>query len=172
MAEKDQRNDERAPEEEVLEEAEAEAKESGELRERLLRMAAEFDNYKKRVAKDIEGSKDLGHADVIARLLPIVDEFELALGALGKDEGNHKGVAMIYSNFVGILKGFGLKEIDARGKADPFRHEVVLTRESDREDGTIIEVVRKGYTINNVMLRPSSVIIAKKDTAGKNEKSG
>ena len=145
-----------------------EPSESDALKDRILRMAAEFDNYKKRVAKEIEGSKEAGKAEVITKLLPAVDEFELALDALGKEDEHRKGIALIYSNLMGTLKNCGLHEIESHGKFDPYKHEIVLTRESKEEDGMIIEVIRKGYMLNNIMLRPASVIVSRKET-GKEE---
>ncbi len=142
-------------------------KECAETKDRLLRMAAEFDNYKKRVAKDIDISKDSGKAEVIARLLPTIDEFELALGSSDEKDEHMKGMALVFSNLISSLKQFGLSEIDAKGKFDPYKHEIVLTRKgSGKEDGVIVEVVRKGYMMNNIMLRPASVIIAKSDAEG------
>ncbi len=142
--------------------------ECAELKDRLLRLAAEFDNYKKRVAKDIDGAKDMGRADVMLRILPTLDEFELALEASVEKQDEHmKGIALIFSNLVSALKGLGLKEINSDGKFDPYRHEIILGRDSSRPEGEIIEVVRKGYTLNNIMLRPASVIISKKESNDK-----
>ena len=140
---------------------EKEDKECAELRDRLLRLAAEFDNYKKRVAKDIDESKSRGNAEVIIKLLPTVDEFEIALTSMDSSTEHTKGVALVFSNFMSALKGFGLKEIDVKGAFDPYKHEIMLVKESNKEEGTILEVVRKGYTLNGIMLRPASVIVSK-----------
>ncbi len=137
-------------------------KEAADLRDRLLRMAAEFDNYKKRVARDIDVSKESGRIDVISRLLPTVDEFELALDALDMEDEKLKGMSLIYSNMMSTLKGFGLREIDTDGKFDPYKHEIMLVQENDGEEGRILKVVRKGYMLNSFMLRPASVIVAKR----------
>jgi molecular chaperone GrpE len=170
MAENDQKDEGAAAP--GKEDAEVKDSEAAELKDRLLRMAAEFDNYKKRVAKDIDNSKDLGRADVISKLLPTLDEFELAMASMGKEDENHKGIALIYSNLISTLKGFGLREIDAKGKADPYRHEIVMAQKSDTEDGTIIGVVRKGYMLNEIMIRPASVIISQNDAEKQEQKSG
>lgn len=135
---------------------------SEDLNDRLLRLAAEFDNYKKRTAREIDASKGLGRAEVIAKLLPVIDEFELALDSMDKNDDRSKGVALIYSNFIGILKGFGLKEITTSGAFDPYKHEIMLVREADQPEGTILEVIRKGYLLNDIMLRPASVMVSKK----------
>ena len=128
---------------------------AAEIKDRLLRLAAEFDNYKKRVAKDLENSHEAGRSEVIGKLLPTIDEFELAIKAFGKESDNERGVKLIFSNFISTLKGFGLCEIKAEGKFDPYRHDIVLTRNDGKADGEIIEVVRKGYMLNNIMLRPA-----------------
>ncbi len=131
-----------------------------ELKDRLLRLAAEFDNYKKRTAKDIDNAKAVGKAELARKLLQTLDEFELALRAMGKEGEHSKGIEMVYSNFLEALRSGGLEEIKAVGKADPYQHEVILTMESKEKEGTIIEVVRKGYSLNGIMLRPASVIVS------------
>ena len=130
-----------------------------ESRERLLRLAAEFDNYKKRVTKDIDNSKSVGKAEIVSKILPSIDEFELALSSSGKTE-NMKGMALIFSNLMGALKGAGLKESPVDGSLDPYRHEVLLVKDSYVKEGTILEVVRKGYMLNDIMIRPASVIVS------------
>jgi len=137
-----------------------------ELQDRLLRLAAEFDNYKKRAAKDIENSKIAGKAELINKLLSVVDEFELAMIAISKinDESMAKGIEMVYANLIGTLKSTGLKEIPTNSTYNPYNHEVIMVQESDRNEGTILQTVKKGYLLNDVLLRPASVIIAGKKT--------
>ena len=98
----------------------------------------------------------------------------MALYAIGKSEEsdcNVKGMELVFSNVLGTLKSAGLREIEAKGKYDPYRHEIMMTRESKEPEGTIIEVVRKGYSFNDLMLRPSAVIVSKgSDTTEENEK--
>lgn len=137
-----------------------EKEEVSEIKDRLLRLAAEFDNYKKRVAKESENARSIGKSEAITKLLPTLDEFELAIESMKNDEKS-KGITLIFSNFMGALKSLGLKEIDADGKFDPYRHEIMLATESEKPEGTIIEVIRKGYMLNDIMLRPASVIISK-----------
>ncbi|MCL4403502.1 MAG: nucleotide exchange factor GrpE [Candidatus Marsarchaeota archaeon] len=133
------------------------------MKESMLRLAAEFDNYKKRAKKDIDSAKMLGAADLMRQLFPILDEFELALLAISKstDKNLMKGIEMVYSNMSDTLRKYGLREIDTSGKFDPYKHEIVLARESTKEPGTIIEVIKKGYMFNEMVLRPAAVIIAK-----------
>ncbi len=137
---------------------------SAELKERMLRLAAEFDNYKKRTMKDIGDAKELGKAEMLKSMLNIVDEFDLMLVSAVKsdDKALAKGVELLYSNFMDALKRNGLREIEATGKFDPYRHEIMMVREEDgKEDGHILEVIKKGYALNDRMLRPAAVIVAR-----------
>jgi molecular chaperone GrpE len=164
LAEEEKENAERSsegPEREA--EESADSAEIADLRDRLLRLAAEFDNYKKRVAKDIDSSKRLGKAELMRSIVPVLDEFELAINAKGLDDETAKGIELVYSNLVDSLKREGLCVIDTEGKFDPFRHEIMLTKESGEEDGTIIGVIRKGYSMGDILIRPASVIVSKKN---------
>lgn len=136
----------------------------GEMREQLLRLAAEFDNYKKRTRSDIENAGTVGRASMAKELLPIIDEFELALIAAGRSEDKvlAKGIEMLYSNLLDVMKRNGLTVIEAQGKFDPYRHEIVMVKEDgSKHDGMILEVMKKGYMFKDMMLRPASVVIAK-----------
>ncbi|MGI0100245.1 MAG: nucleotide exchange factor GrpE [Candidatus Micrarchaeaceae archaeon] len=143
------------------------------LKERFLRLAAEFDNYKKRVRKDMDGAQEFGKAALVKDMLPIIDEFELAVLAISdvKDKNIVKGMEMLYSNFMEVLKKEGLKEIDADGKFDPYKHEIMMVKESGENDGAILEVLKKGYFFGDRLLRPASVIVSKnKENADSEEK--
>ena len=146
--------------------------EYAELRERMLRLAAEFDNYKKRTKSDVEKAQLLGKAEILKNLLPVLDEFELATLSISssQDKNLAKGVGMVYSNLIDSLEKEGLTEIDTNGIFDPYKHEIVVSKvDSKRKPGTILEVVKKGYTFNGMMLRPASVIIAKEGEEDKKE---
>ncbi len=132
-------------------------------KDRLLRLAAEFDNYKKRIKTDIEGAKGIGRAEFAKSLLPILDEFELALVVVRKSDDKNmvKGVELLYSNFYDVMKKSGLAEVECNGVFDPYKHEIVMTQEDDAKPGTVIEVTKKGYTFNGILLRPASVIVSK-----------
>ncbi len=147
-----------------------------ELKERLLRLAAEFDNYKKRTMKDIGEAKELGKAELLRSMLGIVDEFDLMLVSAMRsdDKALAKGVELLYSNFMDALKKSGLKEVDTTDKFDPYKHEIMMVREEDgKEDGHILEVIKKGYAFNGKMLRAAAVIVAKPKIAeADSEKDG
>jgi molecular chaperone GrpE len=145
--------------------------EKAEMREKMLRLAAEFDNYKKRTRKEVDEAGTMGKASLVKEILPVIDEFELAIMAMDKagDKDMRKGIVMLYSNFMDTLKRNGLSEINCEGRSDPFRHEIVMVRESPEKEGTILEVVKKGYEFNGKMIRHASVIVAKHED-GKNDK--
>jgi molecular chaperone GrpE len=154
--ENDSKNEEAAPEK-----AEQKPTAEEELKDRLLRLAAEYDNYKKRTMKEVEGAKLMGRAELMLKMLPILDEFEIALDALDIKVEKEKGLALVFSNFVDTLKKEGLTELVAKGVVDPYKHEIMLAKEGNEKEGTIIDVVRKGYMLNGIMLRPASVIVSK-----------
>ena len=134
------------------------------LKERMLRLAAEFDNYKKRVKVDIEKAQMTGKAEMLKNMLPVLDEFEIAMISVGsvQDKSVAKGIEMVYANLQDALEREGLTELDTDGMYDPYKHEIVVSRaDSKKKPGTILEVVKKGYTFNGIMLRPASVIISK-----------
>lgn len=167
----EKKNEEEDEPEEAVEASEGKDQ-YAELKESMLRLAAEFDNYKKRVKKELDSAERNGKMVLIKDLLPIVDEFELAMLAIGNADDNvGKGIEMLYSNLMDKLKKEGLKEIDAKGVFDPYKHEIVMVRESDKKEGTILEVVKKGYLFDDRLLRPSSVIIAKGKAKKDDEKS-
>jgi molecular chaperone GrpE len=158
----EKKNDNKEEQQKTEPEGHAEKKESpeDELRDRLLRLAAEFDNYKKRTAKEIENAKLVGKAEMARKLLSVLDEFELAMQAMKIDEKSDKGIGLVFSNFKEAFKKEGLNEIESDGVFDPYKHEIILAKGSKEKEGTIIEVVRKGYTLNSIMIRPASVIIS------------
>ena len=136
------------------------------MKERMLRLAAEFDNYKKRVKSDMEKAQATGKAEILKNLLPVLDEFELAMLSISQSQDRNlaKGVEMVYSNLIDSLEREGLVELAAEGIFDPYKHEIVVSKtDPSRKPGTILEVVKKGYTFNGLMLRPASVIVAKED---------
>lgn len=158
-------DDEEIHEDETPKVNEAQDNNYAELKEQMLRLAAEFDNYKKRVKKDIDNAENLGKAALIKDMLPVIDEFELAILAINDSKDKHvaKGIEMLYSNLMDTLKKEGLSEIEADGVFDPYRHEIMMAKESDEKEGTILEVVKKGYMFGDRLIRPASVIVSKKE---------
>jgi molecular chaperone GrpE len=132
------------------------------LEDRLLRLAADFDNYKKRVAR--ERDEYLAHANerLVKGLLPILDDLERALTAAAEHEEAtlEEGVRLVHRSLASVLEKQGVKTIDTAGKFDPHVHEALLSQPSEAEEGSVIDVVQKGYTLGDRVVRPARVVIA------------
>jgi len=134
-----------------------------EMTDTLKRLQAEFENYKKRVEKEKAEFVKYSHAGLIARILPVIDSFELALKNAGDREKFVDGMKMIYAQLYSALEAEGLRPIKASGEQfDPYKHEVLLKEESDKPEGTILEEFQKGYMLNDKVLRFSKVKISGK----------
>lgn len=135
------------------------------LNNRLLRLQADFLNYKSRTEKEKLSSYGNGVSDMILELLPVVDNLERALNTDNSENNTFKeGVQMVYTQLMGILDKKGLKEVEALHKQ--FDHNVhygVAFEASDEfEDGIILDVLQKGYTVNDKLVRPAMVRICRK----------
>ncbi len=136
-----------------------------ELKDKVIRQMAEFDNYRKRTEREKAQNYDIGAADFITKILPIVDNFERGMEALGEEEKETsyvQGFIMIYKQLKKVLDEAGVVEIEALGKEfDPLFHNAVLQQPSDEyESGVIMQVYRKGYMYKDKVLRHSMVIVA------------
>lgn len=135
------------------------------LNNKLLRLQADFLNFKARTEKEKISTYSNAISDVILDLLPVVDNLERALAA-ETSEGNSfkEGVQMVYNQFMGILNKKGLKEVESLHK--PFDHNVHygvgFEANDEYDDGIIIDVLQKGYTVNDKCIRPSMVRICRK----------
>jgi molecular chaperone GrpE len=135
-----------------------------ELTETLQRLQAEFENYKKRVEREKEEFLRYAKADLITKLLPILDSFELALKNTSDKEKFIKGVELIFAQLHSLLESEGLKPIKAVGeKFDPYKHEVLMKQKSDKDEDIILEELQKGYMLNDKVLRHSKVKVSKKE---------
>ncbi|MBN2142611.1 nucleotide exchange factor GrpE [Candidatus Woesearchaeota archaeon] len=137
-------------------------KEADELKDTLQRLQAEFENYRKRC--DRENASFVKHANesLIKSLLPILDNFGLALAHHDADDEFHKGVKLIFSQLSDTLEENGLKPIDCKGqKFDPRLHEALIAEASDLPKDMIIEELQKGYLFSDKVLRHSKVKISK-----------
>ena len=154
---------------EQIEELKTRAAKADENWDRLLRTTADFDNFKKRAARERIESAQSAAAGLIEKLLPVLDHFEMAQAAAQK-AGDDKldslqaGVAMIQQQMKTILTESGLEEIDATGKPfDPLLHEAVSMLESAGvPEGHVSQQLRKGYKLRDRLLRPATVVVAKK----------
>ncbi|HEY4416653.1 MAG TPA: nucleotide exchange factor GrpE [Verrucomicrobiae bacterium] len=154
---------------EQITELQARAAKGDEHWERLLRTTADFDNFKKRAAREKIESVQYANLSLLQKLLPVLDNFEMALAATQsvKDEklaALQSGVLMIQTQLKNALVETGLEEIDAAGKPfDPTLHEAISQQESaDVPEGNVLQQVRKGYKLKDRLLRAAMVIVAKK----------
>lgn len=127
----------------------------------ILRLHADFENYKKHLDKEKAAFAAAANEDIIRDLLCVLDSFELAMPQI-KDEAAKKGFEMIYCQLKKVLEDAGLRRIEAKGKKlDPDHHEVLLGEDSDAEEGTVIEELQPGYILKDRVIRHSKVKIAK-----------
>ena len=136
--------------------------EYNELDDRYKRMFAEFENYKKRSQKEKEGIYGMITGDVVASMLPVMDNLQKAAEAKSEDAGYQDGVKLVYRQFAEALKSLGLEEIETVGKRfDPEFHEAVSHIEDNTKgEQEIVQEYRKGYKIGNKVVRHSMVIVA------------
>ena len=147
--------------------------------DRLLRTTADFENFKKRAARERIESVQSANFALLQKLLPVLDNFEMALAAAqsagaaksggpapndGKLASLQSGVLMIQQQLKSVLAESGLEEVDATGKPfDPNLHEAISHREStEAPEGNVLQQVRKGYKVKDRLLRPAAVVVAKK----------
>ncbi len=158
-----------APEQEAVAGAAAEVarlrEERDALSDRLLRLAAEFDNYRKRIEREREQILEWARADVISQILPIVDNFERALESarwVGDFTALVQGLDLIRKQFDAVLSRFGVRRIETIGQPfDPARHEAISTEErDDHEENTVIDEYQPGYMMGDRLLRPARVKVA------------
>jgi len=134
-----------------------------ELTDSLQRLQAEFENYKKRIDKEKQEFLKYSKADIIDKILPTLDTFEIALKSAQDKEKFVKGMEMVFAQLFSTLEAEGLKPIDCLGKRfDHNLHEVMMKQESDKEEGIVLDELQKGYMLNDKVLRHSKVKISEK----------
>ena len=157
---------EKEEKEEKENQAEDEAKKAEEAEsERYMRLMAEFQNFKRRVAREKSDIHAYANEKIVGELLPVLDNFERALDTEGGDpEAYAKGMQLIFEQLKKALENAGLEEIKAKDEAfDPNVHNAVMTEcLEDKEDGTVTNVLQKGYKLKDKVIRPSMVAVNKK----------
>lgn len=133
-----------------------------EQEDRLKRLMAEFDNFKKRSAKEREGLYNSLISDIFSSLLPVIDNLEKAVEAKTEDEGYKQGVELVLKQFKDVLKANGVEEIETVGQVfDPELHEAVASVTDETLGEKVIkEEYRKGYKIGSKVIRHSMVVVA------------
>jgi molecular chaperone GrpE len=150
------------PEEEPVDELAAVQKERDEYLDALQRLKAEFDNYRKRVARDQHELAARAHERLVRELVPVLDDLERALefAAAHEEAQLEDGVRLVHRELAGALAKEGLAEIATDGKFDPHTQEALLSQPSEAEEGTVIQVLQKGYKLGDRVVRPARVVIS------------
>ncbi len=149
-----------------VDEIETLALENKELRDKLLRTAAEFDNFRKRARRDVDDARKSAHTEVLRDILPVIDSLDLAISSVdpsGSADAIVEGVVMVRKQFLNATERHGLKPIETKGTAfDPNFHEAVAQVNSNEVDmGQVVEEVRKGYLLGERLLRAAMVVVSK-----------
>ena len=137
-------------------------KELDEANDRYKRMYAEFENYKKRSAKERETLYNSIMSDVVTSLLPVIDNLEMALNAQTEDSNYKQGIELVYKQFMSTMEKNGVEQIKAEGETfDPSLHEAVSSViDENLGEKEIKQDLRKGYKIGNKVIRHSMVVVA------------
>jgi molecular chaperone GrpE len=133
------------------------------LQERLLRTAAEFDNFRKRLDRERRDLAEYAAADVVSEFLPIIDNLERALQAGAADDPLRKGIELTHKQMLDLLRKRGVKPIEAQGADfDPNFHQAVIHEVSaEHREGEVMQELQRGYLLGDRLLRPAMVKVAK-----------
>jgi molecular chaperone GrpE len=150
------------PEDEPEDEVTVAKREREEYLQLAQRTQADFENYRKRAAKDIAAAGSRARSGLIRELLPVVDNLERTLAHASADDGLAEGVKLVLMDLRGVLQREGVETIEPEGqKFDPNLHEALSTREQEGiEAGVVLDVVEKGYRSPDAVIRPARVIVA------------
>lgn len=153
--------------EEAATEAQDLSAERDDLMERLQRVSADYLNYQKRVQRDVSEVRQFANAELVRSLLPVLDDMERALATArenrGKDDPLFDGLHLVHDKALETLAKFGLRVIEADGKAfDPEQHLAVMQEPSgDHPPQTVLRVIQKGYELKGRPIRPATVVVSK-----------
>ena len=157
---------------EQLEELKQRAAKADDNWDRLLRTTADFDNYKKRAAREKQDAIRFANENLLEKLVPVLDSFDMAMTAAQNTQGDaaqalKTGIGMVHQQLKSALTDAGLEEIDATGKPfDPNVHEAVSQQESKTvPEGHVMQQLRRGYKLRERLLRPATVVVAKRPAA-------
>ncbi|RPI94901.1 MAG: nucleotide exchange factor GrpE, partial [Chloroflexi bacterium] len=153
---------------EQLDELKQRAAKADENWDRLVRTTADFDNYKKRAAREKQEAIKYANENLLEHLLPVLDAFDMALSATQNSSTDalkplQTGITMVHQQLKTVLANAGLQEVDADGKLfDPNLHEAVAQKETaEVAEGTVVQQLRKGYKLRDRLLRPAGVVVSK-----------
>ena len=136
--------------------------ERDELFDRLQRLAAEFDNFRKRAAREQGEVVSRANERLVRELLPILDDLGRALEAAAEHEEAklEEGVRLVHRSLATVLGREGLAEIETEGTFDPHVHEALLSQPSELDEGAILQVIQKGYRLGDRVIRPARVVVS------------
>jgi molecular chaperone GrpE len=137
-------------------------RERDEYLDALQRLKAEFDNFRKRTAREHEAMSARANEALLRELLPIIDDLERALEAAAAHEEAQleDGVRLVHRSLADALAREGLVEVETGGKYDPHTQEALLSQPSEAEEGAVIQVLQKGYKLGDRVLRPARVVVS------------
>jgi molecular chaperone GrpE len=126
------------------------------------RTQAEFENFRKRAAREVAQAGERAKANLIRELLPVVDNLERALATANPEEDHlAEGVRLVHTDLVATLERNGIKSFDPAGEPfDPNIHEAISTREGENGSGLVLDVVEKGYRLGDNVIRPARVVVS------------
>jgi molecular chaperone GrpE len=127
------------------------------------RAQADFENYRKRAAKEAAAAGQRAKSGLVRELLPVLDNLERALGSAGEEEQHlAEGVRLVHSELLAVLERNGVEPFDPQGESfDPTLHEALSTRDEEEADaGLVLDVVEKGYKLNGTIVRPARVVVS------------
>jgi molecular chaperone GrpE len=150
-----------ANEEEILRETEEAAEQREDYLALAQRIQADFENYRKRAAREAAVAGERARSGLVRELLPVVDNLERALASAEEGEQHlAEGVRLVHSELIAVLERNGIEQFDPAGdKFDPSEHEALSVR-ADGEPGVVLEVVERGYRSNGTVLRPARVVVS------------
>jgi molecular chaperone GrpE len=154
--------DEPVEEQQQVDELAEVTKERDEYLDALQRLKAEFENYRKRVARDQGALVARASERLVKQLLPVLDDLERALVAASEHEEAKlaEGVQLVHRALADALAREGLVEVDTDGDFDPHTQEALLAQPSDEKEGAVIQVLQKGYKLGDHVLRPARVVVS------------
>jgi molecular chaperone GrpE len=149
-------------EESGADEVAALAAERDEAIDRWKRAAADLENFRKRAVRERDEYVRFANERLVAELLPILDDLERALQAAAEHEEARleEGVELVHRELAALLERHGVKEIETSGKFDPHVHEALVAQPSDADEGAVLDVIQKGYTLGERVVRPARVVVA------------
>ena len=148
--------------EQQVDELEQATRERDEYLDALQRLKAEFENYKKRITRDQAEFVSRASERLMKQLLPVLDDLERALEAATEHEEAklEEGVRLVHRSLADALAKEGLVEVETDGAFDPHTQEALLAQPSEAEEGTVIQVLQKGYKLGHRVLRPARVVVS------------